>query len=197
MTKASQRMTSDNRLHRKRSTRSTALWIAGIGGVIVALTALIFVVLAPQPINALDGVAVYSDLSRAHSEAPQTYAQVPPVGGVHSSAWQNCGVYDQPVRNESAVHSLEHGAVWITYRPDASQVTIDTLRNLVRGQTHVLLSPYPDLPRPVVASAWGLQLALDDANDTRLSQFVSRYAAGPQTPEPGAPCNGGVGTPLS
>ena len=66
-----------------------------------------------------------------------------------------------------------------------------------RGQTHVLVSPYPDLPKPVVASAWGLQLPLDDVNDARLSLFVSRYEKGPQTPEPGALCTGGIGTPLS
>ncbi len=59
------------------------------------------------------------------------------------------------------------------------------------------LTPYPNLPKPVVASAWGLQLPLDDANDARLPLFISRYEAGPQTPEPGALCTGGIGTPLS
>ncbi|MBI5567443.1 MAG: DUF3105 domain-containing protein [Chloroflexi bacterium] len=145
----------------------------------------------------LDGVQTYNNLAGQHSEAPQIYPQNPPVGGVHSAAWLNCGIYDQPVKNENAVHSLEHGAVWITYRPDLPQDAVNRLRDLTRGQTHVLVSPYLDLPKPVVASAWGLQLPLDDVNDARLSLFVSRYAAGPQTPEPGALCSGGVGTPIS
>jgi hypothetical protein len=59
----------------------------------------------------------------------------------------------------------------------------------------VLVSPYPDLPAPVVASAWGKQLQLDSANDPRLEQFVSAFREGPQTPEPGAPCTGGTGNP--
>lgn len=198
MTKSSQKITRQNsRLRRGSSTRNMVLWILGIGGAIVATTVLIFVSLSPRPLNVLDGVITYENLSRAHSEVKQTYEQIPPVGGVHSSLWQNCGIYDEPVRNENAVHSLEHGAVWITYRPDVPQATIDLLRNLVRGHDHVLLSPYPDLPKPVVASAWGLQLPLDDANDPRLPLFVSRYESGPQTPEPGALCNGGIGTPLS
>jgi hypothetical protein len=197
MTKSSQRITRDNYRRGGRSTRNTVLWILGIGGAIVATTVLIFVVLSPKPLNVMDGVVAYDNLPSGHSELKQTYPQNPPVGGVHSAGWQNCGIYAEPVRNENAVHSLEHGAVWITYRPDAPQATIDLLRNLVRGHTHVLLSPHPDLPKPVVASAWGLQLSLDDANDPRLPLFITRYEAGPQTPEPGALCTGGIGTPLS
>ena len=48
---------------------------------------------------------------------------VPPVAGEHNAAWQNCtgNVYDAPIANEHAVHSLEHGAIWITYRPDLAR----------------------------------------------------------------------------
>jgi hypothetical protein len=95
------------------------------------------------------------------------------------------------------VHSLEHGAVWIAYRPDLPEAAVQTLRNLARGRTHVLVAPYPDLPQPVVATAWGLQLPLEDAFDSRLPVFVSRYEKGPQTPEPGALCTGGTGTPIT
>ena len=196
MTKSSRKMTRDNQRLQQRSTRNKLLWMAGIGGAVVAMTALVFVVLSPKPLSVLDGVIVYNGLSREHSEAPQTYPQTPPVGGVHSSVWQNCGIYDQPIQNEHAVHSLEHGAVWITYQPDLPQATVDQLRSLVRGHDHVLLSPYPNLPKPVVTSDWGLQLPLDDAADPRLSLFISRYESGPQTPEPGAVCSGGIGTPL-
>jgi hypothetical protein len=196
MTKSSRKLMRDNQRLQQRSARNKWLWIAGSGTAIVAMTVLIFVVLSPKPLSVLDGVIVYNDLPREHSEAPQTYPQTPPVGGVHSSVWQNCGIYDQPIQNEHAVHSLEHGAVWITYQPDLPQAAVDQLRNLVRGHDHALLSPYPNLPKPIVASAWGLQLPLDNAADPRLSLFISRYESGPQTPEPGAVCSGGIGAPI-
>jgi hypothetical protein len=133
---------------------------------------------------------------RGHTTDPITYKEVPPMGGPHWSDWMNCGIYDKPVQNEQAVHSLEHGAVWITYQPDLPADQVEILRNLVRQSGYRLLSPYPNLPHPVVASAWGYQLPLDRADDPRLSQFVLLHQQDPNGPEPGASCSGSVGTPL-
>jgi hypothetical protein len=141
------------------------------------------------------GVKSYSNLSRKHTKEPVHYAQSPPVGGPHDPRfWQNCGFYSKPVKNENGVHSMEHGAVWITYRPDLPKDQVEKIKNLTQ-KSYVLASPYPGLLSPVVASAWGKQLKLDSANDPRLEQFVSAFRQGPQTPEPGAPCTGGVGSP--
>jgi hypothetical protein len=142
------------------------------------------------------GITAYEDLSRDHVGTSVTYDPVPPVGGAHSGgALQNCGFYSTPVQDEYAVHSLEHGAVWITYAADLPTQQVDTLRGLADSGTHVLVSPYEDIPSPVVASAWGLQLRLDSAEDPRLPDFVARFAEGPQSPEPGAPCSGSAGVP--
>lgn len=143
------------------------------------------------------GVQHFPNLSFNHVEGRVTYAQVPPVGGEHNPVWLNCGIYDQPVRNENAVHSLEHGAVWITYDPSLPATEVETLRGLTRGSTHRLLSPYVGLPSAIVISAWGYQLQVDSASDPRLPQFIAQFEQGPTTPEPGAPCSGGIGNPLS
>lgn len=144
--------------------------------------------------TAPSGVTSYSKLSRSHTQGTVDYPQTPPVGGDHNAVWQNCGFYTKPVRNEQAVHSMEHGAVWITYRPDLPKDQAEKIKNLA-DQSYVLASPYPGLPSPVVTSAWGKQLKLKSANDSGLEQFVRAYRQGPQTPEPGAPCSGGVGSP--
>ena len=135
--------------------------------------------------------------SRNHVQSHVTYPQTPPVGGDHNPVWMNCGVYSQPVVTEAAVHSMEHGAVWIVYRPNLPKAQVNTLLKLVRGHPYVLLSPWADanIPSPIVASAWGLQLKADSATDPAIAAFVKAYAGGPQAPEPGAPCSGGFGTP--
>jgi hypothetical protein len=130
-----------------------------------------------------------------HTEDTVDYEQNPPAGGEHNSVWQNCGVYEEPIRNETAIHSLEHGAVWITYRQSLPDGQVQQLRDLAQGESYVLVSPVEGLPSPVVASAWGEQLKVDEASDERLEQFTNVFQQGPQTPEPGAACSGGVGEP--
>jgi Protein of unknown function (DUF3105) len=142
------------------------------------------------------GVIAYEIGEVVHTKDPVKYPTTPPVGGDHSPAWQNCGAYEEPIPNEQGVHSMEHGAVWITYDPTLAAADVTSLQAAAKGQTHILVSPFPELGAKVVASAWGIQLKLDSASDPRLKQFVDTYQQGPQTPEPGAPCNEALGTPL-
>jgi hypothetical protein len=130
-----------------------------------------------------------------HTQDDVDYDQSPPAGGAHNPVWQNQGFYTEPIRDENAVHTLEHGAVWITYQPDLPQEQKDRIRELIEGQTCMLASPYPDLRSPIVASAWGKQLSVESADSPDLERFVRAYRQGPQTPEPGATCTGGVGEP--
>jgi Protein of unknown function (DUF3105) len=178
------------------SKRSLQVAAIAAGGALVAggnVAAYADVVHRHEPHIA--GLRTFHDLSRRHTTAQVDYPQIPPVGGPHAPRPLNCGVYARPVPQENAVHSLEHGTVWITYRPDLPVGQVASLRALVRGRGHLLLSPYPGLPAPVVASAWGRQLRLGDAYDPRLRTFISAFRQGPQAPEPDAPCSGGVGHP--
>ena len=145
----------------------------------------------------IQGVQSFDKLSRNHVETPVTYPQTPPVGGDHSPVWLNCGIYSTPVPNENAVHDLEHGAVWVTYQPTLPAAQLEKLKTLARANNYMTLSPYEGLKTPVVATAWGKQLALPSADDPRLEVFLRTYLQGPQTPEPGAACTGGTGTPES
>ena len=166
----------------------------------LALVVLVLLVLSALGLSyqaQLPGLISYPNLERGEAAGALAYAQSPPVGGKHSPQWQNCGVYGEPIPNETAVHSLAHGAVWITYRPDVAIGDIGAIQRLVRGRSYVLVSPYPDQPSPIVATAWGAQIRLYDAQDYRLSLFLARYRQGAQTPEPGQPCTGGVGSPQS
>ena len=134
------------------------------------------------------GVKTYTGVAHKHVDTPVKYPQSPPVGGNHSSAWQNCQYYDTSVPNERAVHSLEHGAVWITYLPNTSQADRAVLRALAATGDHILVSEYPGQPAPIVATAWGKQLYLQTVNDPELQQFVNFFQSGPHSPEPGVTC---------
>jgi len=141
----------------------------------------------------LPDVVEEPDLDASHVTTDVDYGTLlPPLGGPHDPVWQDCGFYDQPVRTENAVHSLEHGAVWVTYSENLPEADVSTLRDLTGRHPYLLVSPYEELAAPVVATAWGVQLELDSASDDRLEVFLERYLEGPQTPEPGAACSGGT-----
>jgi hypothetical protein len=144
----------------------------------------------------IEGVEFFAVAGAQHVEGQVNYPQTPPVGGSHNAVWQNCGVYDQQLINEHAVHSLEHGAVWITYQPGLPAEQVARLADITRQSTHRLLSPYPGIDSPMIATAWGYQLRLDSADDPRLMQFILKYEQGPTTPEPGAVCSGGTSVTL-
>jgi hypothetical protein len=136
------------------------------------------------------------DQEANHVPEPIAATELPPTGGNHSQIVQNCGVYDQPVGAENAVHSMEHGAVWLTYRPDLPENEVNQLRDIAAGKSYLLLSPYPDQASPIVATAWGRQIKVETTEDSRLQRFVKKFVGGKQAPEPGAPCSGGTGSPV-
>jgi hypothetical protein len=140
-------------------------------------------------------VQTYEVPSAEHVKGDVEYAQSPPVGGDHSEKWVNCGYYNSNVDAERAVHSMEHGAVWITYDNTQSDIEYQALERLAEENEYVLVSYWTGdkpLDTPVVASAWGRQLGLQFAADPVLEEFVAQYANGPQAPEQNGECTGGT-----
>jgi hypothetical protein len=145
-------------------------------------------------------------LSHDHVDGPVTYAVTPPVGGEHNATWMNAGVYTKPVPSERAVHNLEHGAVWITYRPDLPAAQVAQLVSFFdhqsmiaeqsdggRSNRYMDVSPWVDnsLPSPIVISSWGYQLRVTSPTDPRLQQFVDTFRnSRTYSPEYGSPADG-------
>ncbi len=195
------------------------LTIAAVG-VVVALIAVIFVVVygtkrdndrikeiltAYQPTDAnhdpsttIDGIYVgNADTYKVglHVSAPQrvAYDRYPPVGGPHDAEWAACNgvVYSTAVRTENMVHTLEHGAIWITYNPDTvGNDNLDTLQTLVQGKSYITLSPYPGLDSKISLQAWAHQLKVDSASDDRIREFITALQRNPYlTPEVNGTCS--------
>jgi len=150
-------------------------------------------------VNAIDGVKNFRksdpNLVQAaqHQSGPIKYGQNPPVAGKHNPDWQNCmgDVYSAAIANEHAVHSMEHGAVWVVYNPaklDKDQIA--ALAKKVEGKDYTLMSPMDNLDTAVSVQAWGFQLKTDNPADNRIDQFikVTRKNAGVEA----ASCSGGI-----
>jgi hypothetical protein len=189
---------------KEKRNRTVGIVAGSLGAVAVIALVITFVVTSAVPKVdpadiAIKGLKTFDSLTAVHVatavDYQAEYGMNPPAGGDHNQAWLNCGVYSEPQQNENAVHALEHGAVWVTYDPDAlGDAEIETLRDSIPS-TYMLLTPYPGLPAPVVASAWGNQVELDGVDDPRLSDFIEKFRQSPDAPEPGAACTGAIDGP--
>ena len=187
----------------KRRRNRLTWWVVGVtaGLAVVALIAA-SIILTPKPATydaggtgaEIEGVETFTNETQ-HVAGTVDYPQNPPAGGPHNQYWLNCGVYDQPQQNEYAVHSLEHGAIWVTY--DAARVSGDELATLKSHlpSTYTILSPYEGLPAPIVLSGWNTQLQLQDASDPRIPAFFEEYWRSQNVPEPAAACTGAIDGP--
>jgi hypothetical protein len=150
-----------------------------------------------DPGKAIQGVTIERASGRSHREGKIDYpGKKPPSGGDHNPIPLTCGYYDQQPPDEYAVHSLEHGAVWIAYDPNKiSPADLATAKQLAK-HNKVLVTPYEGLDSPVVLVAWEHRLEVPAISDPRVQQFVDAYAGSSSAPEPTAACVG-VGQPAA
>jgi len=168
-------------------------WIAGVG-LVVSLVAVVFLS-QPEIRGVPEGTQTIQVTDNQHVTGTIYAVNEVPAGGAMDAAWQNCGFYETQIRAESAVHSMEHGAVWVAFDPDLSAADIDSLRRFASRSEKVLVSPVAGISSPVIASAWGFQLDINDLDDSRLDQFVNEFSGSSSAPEPGGRCSGAVGQP--
>jgi hypothetical protein len=148
----------------------------------------------PLPENPPEGIEVYPATTNETVRGAIEYDRKPPTNGDHDPLWQNCGFYERPVQDRHAVHSLDHGVVWISYRPDLPKSEIDALRSY-GDEEYVIVSPYSGQEVSVVATSWRVQLELRGADDPRLRRFVDQFRISELAPLSGNRCTGGVGDP--
>lgn len=143
------------------------------------------------------GVTIIEFEGGGHVEGFVEYNSDPPVGGDHNRGWQNCGFYAVELPNEQAVHSLEHGAIWITWAPDVEDSVVEAIESYANDNPFVLASPYSLQSEPIALSAWGRQATVDSFDDPLVQSFYDTYAGAdsPVAPEPGALCEGAFGIP--
>lgn len=186
-----------------RRRRTGLMWwiVGGVATAVIAGIVIASFVFAPPPAPEygandstgaeIEGVETFNH-ETLHVDGVVEYEQTPPAGGKHNQYWLNCGVYDQPQQNEYAVHSLEHGAVWVTY--DADLITGDDLATLRSHlpSTYAILSPYEGMDTPIALSAWNAQLKIDSPTDPRITEFFEEYWRSQNVPEPNAACTGAI-----
>ncbi|HJM88417.1 MAG TPA: DUF3105 domain-containing protein [Dehalococcoidia bacterium] len=182
-----------------------------IGGVTGALALLVYLVIAnPLSSASSDPLAGDSVELPAGSEATRHTTNAgdlvgepgePPSGGPHFGG-PECvppdygtfcgplpyGVYDHQVLDGNAIHSLEHGIIWISYDPELiAGESLQSLEDLANDFSRdVILSPREQNALPIYAVSWGRILRIDGTDGVEIDElrdFITTNRN--RSPEPG------------
>ena len=116
----------------------------------------------------------------AVGEEHPPYNSNPPTSGWHYSQPAQWGIYQQELPDEQLVHNLEHGGVWVSYRPGIPDAQKQFLENiLVNYTTKVIVTPRAQNDADLVLAAWGRLLKLEapliPEKEDLIVQFIETY----------------------
>ena len=116
--------------------------------------------------------------------SPLTYGTNPPSSGNHYAEWADYRAYERAIFRGFWVHSLEHGAMVITYNcpggcPDevaAARAFIDALpADCGPNSRRLILTPDPELDVRWAASTWGYTLRANCFDRDAFSAFYTEH----------------------
>lgn len=138
---------------------------------------------APRPGTAQD------NLGGGHVASKQYGADQPPTSGDHSSTvpW---GVNKEVVLDANVLHNLEHGGVYISYRPDLPKDQVAKIENLFSvpssrdtfNPAKAVVAPRLENKAPIVISSWNRSKELTTFDESILYDYYVRNLN--HSPEP-------------
>jgi hypothetical protein len=119
-----------------------------------------------------------------YSYDPETTGIDPPVSGRHNPNPAECGIHAEKIPDENFVHTLEHGAVAVVYRPTLDPTDIKEIEDIVSGyEDHTLSAPYEGLESPVVVASWSHKMLLDSVDRDAITEYIDTFRGEPPAPE--------------
>ena len=127
----------------------------------------------------VEGTVEFDIVGRNHIAQGTTgsgYNSNPPTSGPHWDGPAKNGSYDSPLADEQAIHNLEHGNVWISYKNDVSDDVKNELKKIVGDDDwKVILSPRDTDETKIALAAWGRLLKMDEADYGKVKDFIKTY----------------------
>ncbi len=109
------------------------------------------------------------------------YKTNPPQSGSHYAKPADWGVYEEAIPDERLVHNLEHGGIWIAYRPSISTAAKDRLTALAKSyKSKVIMAPRKKNDTDIALVSWGriykMEIAPDGSFDEKaIKNYIIKY----------------------
>jgi len=119
-------------------------------------------------------VQEFKDQGIEHVSEPGlfNYNSNPPTSGPHYPRAPAWGFYPEPIDDESSLHAVEHGGIWISYK-DLNEDEIELLKEFARNNAQsVIVTQRPQNNTPVSAVAWTKLVEFDELDVDALQKFL-------------------------
>ncbi len=170
-------------MHREQR-RKRAIWGTAILIAFVVVAFLAWTFLKPPPSVPAQG-RQYPAEGRDHvaDGAPMQYRTRPPSSGNHYGQSAPYGVFERELATGNWVHTLEHGAIVVLYRPDlCDQDCVGQLRDVYQsaprgkyGAVKMSVLPYRDMDHAVATVAWTWIDEMDQVDKERIVAFYRAH----------------------
>ncbi|MBI2097045.1 MAG: DUF3105 domain-containing protein [Candidatus Sungbacteria bacterium] len=163
------------------------VFVFSLMGLVAALMVGGVIYYSQRKSESLPGVA-YETVGREHiglnGAPPQPYNSNPPSSGGHFSTSANWGVYDYEVEDKIFIHNLEHGGVWIAYRPNIPPAVVEALKGIVNefGGSKLVMAPRSANDSDIAVVSWGhvFKINLDsgslsESSRDQIRQFYKAF----------------------
>lgn len=153
----------------------------------------IFISNRSNPDTPRPGVA-QADKGSKHVEASKAAKSStdPSTSGDHDTRplpWQT---YEQEVPDANTIHNLEHGGIYVTYRPDLPLSQVSAIKALFFQPfskekftpSKVIVAPRATNSAPIVMSSWNRNMKLQVFDEAKMVEYYQRNVG--KSPEPGA-----------
>lgn len=127
----------------------------------------------------LPGV-MYPDQGQEHvplGEAHE-YNSNPPTSGWHHGTPAEWGIYKEEIADQILLHNLEHGGVWISYKPDISGDVKEKLESFYEKYGRkIIVTPRSANDADIVLGAWTHldKFSASEYSEERVEKFIKAF----------------------
>mgnify|MGYP001609000904 FL=1 len=165
----------------RRGIKKIGLIMLGILAIAGAIGA--FFIFAPEGQEPRPDLSqAIPDEGRSHVDEGTSvqYQSNPPTSGNHWPVPLSDGVYDTEKPDEAIVHSMEHGRVWVSYKPLIPDQTKKALEDLLKKYNGTILTPRSANDTDIALAAWNRLDTFDLNSDgtfseNRITDFIKRW----------------------
>ena len=168
----------------QRAKRKKALTRALFAAILAALAGILVWWLTRSASPSVPDASVgYQNQGQTHireGAAHPEYNSNPPTSGWHRTNPARLGFYNEELPDEALIHNLEHGEIWISYKPSVPDAVKEQLKEFLGPR--VIITKREKNETDIAVAAWTRLDAFNLENGvlteekmTRINAFVERW----------------------